>query len=71
MKIQTKNICPCKPFQPIKAWNTNRRGRLSTVDLLIKVACFVTKAVYIFDIKTSRSKLVSIRKSTVLGLPLQ
>jgi hypothetical protein len=24
------------------ARNTNRRGRLSTVDLLIKVACFVT-----------------------------
>jgi hypothetical protein len=51
MKIQTKNICPGKPFQPIKALNTNRRGRLSAVDLLIKVACFVTKAVYTFDIK--------------------
>ncbi len=31
--------------------NTNERGRLSTVYLLIKVACFVTKVNNIFSIK--------------------
>ncbi len=29
----------------VKAGNSNRRGRLSTVDLLIKVACFVKQQV--------------------------
>ncbi len=29
----------------VKAGNTNRRGRLSTVDLLTKVACFVKKQI--------------------------
>ncbi len=33
--------------------NTNLRGKLSTVDLLIKVACFVTKVNDIFNIKRS------------------
>jgi len=46
------------------------RGRLSTVDLLIKVACFVKKANNIFSIKISCSKLVRTRKSTVLSLLL-
>jgi hypothetical protein len=32
---------------------TYRRGRLSTVDLLIKVACFVKKENNIFNIKMS------------------
>ncbi len=31
--------------------NTNCRRRLSTGDLLIKVACFETKVNYIFNIK--------------------
>jgi hypothetical protein len=31
--------------------NTNRGGRLSTVDFLNKVACFVTKVISIFNIK--------------------
>ncbi len=33
--------------------NPNRRGRLSTVDLLIKVACFVKKVNNVFSIKSS------------------
>ncbi len=51
--------------------NTNWRGRLSTVDLFIEVACFVDKINNILIIKSSRSKLVRTRRSTVLGLPLQ
>jgi hypothetical protein len=51
--------------------NTNWRGRLSTVDLFIEVACFVDKVNNIFIIKSSRSKLVSTRRSTVLSPPLQ
>jgi hypothetical protein len=51
--------------------NTNYGGRLSTIDLLIKVACFVKKEKYIFNIKMSYSKLVGTRRSTVLSLPLQ
>ncbi len=31
--------------------NTNYRGRLSTTDLLIKVACFVKKVNDIFNVK--------------------
>jgi hypothetical protein len=47
------------------------RGRLSTVDLLIKAACFVTKENRIFSTKTSWSKLVGTRRSTILNPPLQ
>jgi len=53
------------------AGNTNWGGRLSTVDLLIKVACFVKKANAFFNIKRSWSKRVSTRRSTVLSLSLQ
>ncbi len=48
--------------------NTNWRGRLSTVDLLIKVTCFVKK---VNSSKISWSKLVSTRRSTALIHPLQ
>ncbi len=44
-------------------------GRLSTVDLLIKVACFVIKINNIFNLKTRRSTRVRTRRSTVLSLP--
>ncbi len=54
-----------------KAGNTNLRGRLSAVDLLFMVACIVRKVKNIFNIKSSCSKLVSTRRSTVLSLPLQ
>ena len=47
------------------------RGGLSSVDLLIKVACFVKKENIIFNLKMSRSKLVCTRRSTVLSLSLQ
>ncbi len=50
--------------------NTNSRGRFHTVDLLIKVDYCVSKVYNIFNIKSSRSKLVRTR-STVLRLPLQ
>ncbi len=44
-------------FSKVGPGNTNWRERLSTVDLLDKVACFVTKVINIFDIKTSWFKL--------------
>jgi hypothetical protein len=33
--------------------NTNRRDRLKTLDLLIKIGCFVTKVNNVFNIKMS------------------
>ncbi len=33
--------------------NTNLREKLSTLDLLIEVACFVKMANYIFNVKSS------------------
>ncbi len=47
------------------AGNSKWKGRLSTVDLLIIVECFVIKLNYIFNFKMSLSKLVSSRRSTV------
>ncbi len=47
-----------------------RMGLLSMIDLLSKLTCFVKKANNVFKIKSSWSKLVSTRRSTVLGLPL-
>ncbi len=52
------------------AGNTYRWGKLGTDDLQIKVACFVKRPDNTFNIKMSRSKLVSIT-STILSLPLQ
>jgi hypothetical protein len=46
--------------------NTNRGGRLGTVFLLIKVACFVKKETIII-LKMSSSKILSSKRSTVLG----
>jgi len=37
----------------------------------MNVVCFVTKVITIFDVKTSRTKLVSTRSSTVQSFPLQ
>jgi hypothetical protein len=51
--------------------NTNWRGRLRTIGLLIKVACFVKKVNYIFNIKMNWSQLVSTRRSTVLSCSIQ
>jgi hypothetical protein len=47
------------------------KGRLSTVDLLVKMACFVKKGENIFSVKSSSIELVSARRSIVLILPLQ
>ncbi len=44
--------------QVVLPGNTNRRERVSMVDLLIKAACFVKKANNVSNIKSSRSKLV-------------
>jgi hypothetical protein len=41
------------------AGNTNYRGRLSTVYLLVKVACFVTKIKNIFNIKMTDLSLLA------------
>jgi hypothetical protein len=54
-----------------KAGNTNWAERLSTVDLLIKVACFTNGVNNVFNIRRSLSKLVSTRRSTVQSCPLQ
>ena len=49
--------------------NTNWRGRLSTVGLLIEVACFCKKSKNVCKIKRSCIKQVCRRRSIVLGLP--
>jgi hypothetical protein len=46
-------------------------GRLRSVDLLIKVTCFLNNVNIILNMKRSCYKLVSTRRSTVLSLPLQ
>jgi hypothetical protein len=51
--------------------NPNGMVKISTVDLLIKVACCVKKWTIFCNIKSSWSKLVGTRRSTVLSLPLQ
>ncbi len=61
-------IGPPSAMSP-KTGNTNWGGRLRTVDLFFRVACFVKKWKTVFSIKSRRSKLVSTRRSTVLSLP--
>jgi hypothetical protein len=51
------------------AGNSYWRGRLCTVDLLIKVGCFVKQRKFSFSLKSSWFKLVSTRRSTVLTVP--
>jgi len=46
------------------------RGRLSTIDLLIKLACFVKRINKIFNRKNSWSKLVIRRRSMVQTFPV-
>ncbi len=55
-------------FPFLEPGNPYWRGRLSTVDLLIKVACFVKKVNNIIYTWMSWAKLVSTRRSTVLIL---
>ncbi len=55
----------------VKAGKTNNKGKLGTVDLLIKEACFAKNEKNIFNINSNLSKLVSARRSTVLCLPTQ
>ncbi len=50
--------------------NTNWRGGLTTVELPIKVPCFVKKANNVCIMKRSWSKLFSSRRSAVQSLPL-
>jgi hypothetical protein len=56
-------VCVC-----MYTGNTNEKGRQSTVDFLIKVACFIMKVKKVCYIKSSRAKLVSTRRSTLLNL---
>jgi hypothetical protein len=49
--------------------NSNYKG-MRTVDLLVKVTCFVQKAHNIFNIKGSLSRLFSTRRSTVPSVSL-
>ncbi len=58
-------------IRTIATGNTNWRGRLCTVYLLIKIVCFVKKVNKIFFLKSSCSKLDSTRRWTVLSLPHQ
>jgi hypothetical protein len=68
-RISKKN-CNIKSNN-VNPGNTNRGGRLSTVDLLIKLVRFVIKANNIFILKMGWSKKVSTRRSTVLSLSLK
>ncbi len=60
-----------RKFWSFNPWKSDREGRTSTVDLRIKVACFVKKFINIFNLKMSWYKLVCTRRSIVLSLPLQ
>ncbi len=51
------------------AWNSNWRGRKSTVDHLIKITSLHKKMKYNCRFKSSRTELVSARRSIVLSLP--
>jgi hypothetical protein len=44
------------------------KGRVSTVDLIIKIGCFVKNKKYSFSMNSSSSELVSTMRSTVLIL---
>ncbi len=50
--------------------NTNGRERLNTIGPLIKVS-FYKKVNNVYNTKSSLSKLVSTRRSSVLSLPIQ
>jgi len=65
------SLCWVSQIQNHMAGNTNWRGRISTRDLLINVACFKTNVNNIFNLKSSWSKPDSTRRSTVLYLPFQ
>ncbi len=41
--VRTRQCWPILFFRVVKAGNTNRGGKLGTVDLLIMLACFVKK----------------------------
>jgi hypothetical protein len=49
--------------------NTNLGARITTADLLIKVACFVKNVNKIFNVE--KLKLVGKRRSTAQSLPFQ
>ncbi len=51
--------------------NANWKGSLSTIDPLIKLACFLRIVSNIFYLKRSLSRLLSTRRPTVLSTPFQ
>ncbi len=72
VKKEVNNTVTLPPFSVPwqRTWNTSWRERLSTVDLLVKEACFEARLNSIFYMKRSWFKLDSARRSTVLSLPL-
>ncbi len=44
-------------------------GRLSMIDFLIKIGCFVKRDIKFQYIKSSSAELLSTRRSTILILP--
>ncbi len=65
------NFLAEKKLFALEPGNANWKGRNSTVDLRIKVACFVIKVNNVCRIESTWSKLVSTRSSTVLSFPVQ
>jgi hypothetical protein len=59
------------PKKATHDWDQLKAGMLRTGDFLVKVPCFVKDPSNIFNIKISRPRLVSARRSTVLSLSLQ
>jgi hypothetical protein len=54
MKLLTSLVSLCLSVHlSIRAGSTDLNGRLSTMDLLIKVACFAEKVIKIVIIKSS------------------
>ncbi len=68
-KYFSYNICRYFYKLTLKPGKPYWRGRLSTVNLLIKTARFVKKKKYKFSMISSWSKLVSTRRWTVQSFP--
>jgi len=70
-QIKRWKFSPHQNYGYLLTRNAYWRGRLSTVDLLIKIACFVKKKNILFSIKSIWFEPVSAKMPTVLILPLQ
>jgi hypothetical protein len=63
----SKIVCESKR----KYFYNDTQGRFSTVDLLIKLACFAYNVKKVLLMRSSSTKQVGTKRSTVLILPLQ